>query len=123
MHELRAIEIPFVRCASGGQDDHNECDGQQSGVKQRHPVATFADHRGSEIGTERQAQPKQWCGREKLKPADETIGAHERATASTVSIPRGDSLATTKPVIAIVAQTETSRTSRMTHHWVAIIGR
>src|SRR5262249_8913868 len=109
MHELRAIKIPFVRCASGGQDDHNKGDGMQGGVEQRHPDASSVDHWGCEIGTERQAQQKKWRGRENLNPADETIGAHERATASTVSTPRGDSLATTKPVRAIVAHTETSK--------------
>src|SRR5262245_25554343 len=78
---------------------------------------------GNEVGAECQTQPEQRCGGEKFQPADQSIGGHDWTGASIASIPRGDSLVTTSPVTATVAQTETSRTRRMTHHWAAIMGR
>jgi len=123
MHELGAVEIPFIRCAGGGQDRHHKGDRQQGGVEKRHLVASLVHRHGGEVGTERQAQPEQWRGSEELQPTGEAVGAHGRADASTASMPDGDSHVTTNPVMAIVAVTETSRTSRMLHHWVAIIGK
>src|SRR5262249_22177259 len=113
VNELCPIKISFVRSARDSQHHHNQRDGEEGRIEQRHLVATFVHRNGNEVGAECQAQQEQRRGGEKLQPANQSIGAHDWAVASTASMPRGDSLVTTRPVTATVAQTETNRTRRM----------